>query len=484
MSSSNNSSGNSSGKGKSALDWIARQAGALVTMSDRIWEYAEVGLQETRSAADQARYLRDQGFTVTEGVAGMPTAFVASWGQGRPVIGFLGEYDALPGVSQKVGPVQEALRPGAPGHGCGHNLLGVAALGAAAAVKQEMQAAGIPGTVRYYGCPAEETLVGKVFMVRDGLFEDVDAAITWHPSSVNGVANSSSNAMNSVKFTFYGRTAHAAGDPHHGRSALDAVELMNIGANYLREHIIEKARLHYVITDGGGEPNVVPAHAQVWYYVRAPERHQVEDIYARLTDIARGAALMTGTTFDSRLLAGCYNYLPNLAINRLLQAHLETIGAPQWSEEELAFARKMGESLAPGQKAATLKAMRAPQELFGQIINDTVVPWREGDPPMAGSTDVGDVSWVTPTGQFGTACGVLGQPGHSWQVTACSGSSIGHKGMLYAAKVMALAGLDLLTDPAALAAAREELAAATQEAPYRSPLPAGVQPPLDQLPRH
>jgi len=471
-------------KGKVAVQYIDDNAATLSSLSDRIWELAEVGLQEHKSAAAQEEFLRAEGFAIDSGVAGMPSAFVATWGQGRPVIGFLGEYDALPGISQKPKPTKEPLREGAPGHGCGHNLLGVGALAAAIALKREMAAGGLAGTVRYYGCPAEETLVGKVFMAREGAFGDVDAAITWHPSSLNAAWNSSSNAMNSVKFTFHGRTAHAAGDPHNGRSALDAVELMNIGANYLREHIIEKARLHYVITDGGGEPNVVPAHAEVWYYVRAPERAQVEHIYDWILDIAKGAALMTGTSFDLRMLAACYNYLPSLTINRLMHEHMEALGAPQWTQEELEFARQMGQSFAPGQREAALKAARVPKDVYGQLINETILPWREDEPPMAGSTDVGDVSWVTPTGQFGTACGVLGQPGHSWQVTACSGMSIGHKGMLFAAKAMALAGLDLMTDPAALQAARDEWAAATSEQPYQCPLPAGLQPPLDQLPKH
>ena len=470
--------------GKTALGWIEGNSKALTDLSDRIWAYAEVGLHEVKSARDQADFLREQGFTVEAGVAGMPTAFVASWGSGEPALGFLGEYDALPGITQKPQPTKEEYRAGAAGHGCGHNLLGVGALAAAVALKNEMAAGGIPGTVRYYGCPAEETLVGKVFMARAGLFDDLTAAITWHPTAVNGTWNNSSNAMNSVKFAFHGRTAHAAGDPHNGRSALDGVELMNIGANYLREHVIEKARIHYVITNGGGEPNVVPAQAEVWYYVRAPERPQVEEIYARLLDVAKGAALMTGTTFTHRLLAGCYNYLPSLAINRLLQKHMEELGPVTWSEEELEFARKMNESFAPGQKEAALKAGKAPKELYDQLINDTIVPWREGEPPMAGSTDVGDVSWLVPTGQFSTATGVLGQPGHSWQVTACSGMSIGHKGMLLAAKVMALAGLELATDPAQREAAREEFAAATKDAPYRSPLPADSEPPLDQLAEH
>jgi aminobenzoyl-glutamate utilization protein B len=471
-------------KGSVALNWIEHNSQALTDLSDQIWHLAEVGLQETRSAQAQEEFLAAEGFKVTSGVAGMPSAFVAEWGNGKPVIGFLGEYDALPGISQKPQPTKEPLREGAPGHGCGHNLLGVGALGAAAALKRELESAGIAGTVKYFGCPAEETLVGKVFMARAGLFDDVDAAITWHPGSVNAATNESSNAMNSVKFRFYGRTAHAAGDPHHGRSALDGVELMNVGANYLREHVIEKARLHYVITDGGGEPNVVPAHAEVWYYVRAPERSQVDEIYAWLLEIAEGAAKMTRTTFDVRLLAACYNYLPSLTVNRLLHKYMEEIGPVTWSAEELEFARKMNESFAPGQKEAGLKAAKAPKELYTQLINDTIIPWREGDPPMAGSTDVGDVSWVTPTGQLTTATGVLGQPGHSWQVTACSGMSIGHKGMVFAAKVMAMAGLTLMTDAEQLAAARAEWTAATKDSPYQCPVPADIAPPLDQLKQH
>jgi aminobenzoyl-glutamate utilization protein B len=347
-----------------------------------------------------------------------------------------------------------------------------------------MEAGKIRGTVRYYGCPAEETLVGKVFMVKAGLFADVDAAITWHPSALNAVWNQSSNAMNSVKFTFHGRTAHAAGDPHHGRSALDAVELMNVGANYLREHLIEKARLHYVITDGGGEPNVVPAHAQVWYYVRAPERRQVDEVYERLVNVAKGAVLMTDTAFDLELLVGCYNYLPSRAVNALLQRYMEQVGPNRWTRKELEFAAKMNESFARGQKEATLKALKVPPEVLEQAINDTILPQRDDEPPMAGSTDVGDVSWVTPTGQLGTATGVLGQPGHSWQVAACSGMSIGHKGMLQAAKIMALAGLELMTNPEELKKARDEWTASTKDHTYQCPVPEGTEPPLHQLPKH
>lgn len=464
--------------------WIEGKRAELTALSDRIWEYAEVGLQEHRSAQELEAFARAEGFTVESGVAGMPSAFVASWGQGAPVLAFLGEYDALPGLSQQRSPRRDPLQPGAPGHGCGHNLLGVAALAAACALKERMRAEGLPGTVRYYGCPAEETLVGKVFMVRAGLFSDVDVALDWHPTSLNAVRNHSTTAMNSAKFTFFGRTAHAAGDPQNGRSALDAVELMNIAANYLREHTIEKARLHYVITDGGGEPNVVPGRAQVWYYVRAPERDQVEDIYQRLLNIARGACLMTDTSFELEFLSGCYNYLPNQALNTVLQQHMEAVGPNQWTEAELEFGQELARSFPKVQKEAGLKAMKAPPEVFDQVIHASILPYRDEETSGGGSTDVGDVSWVTPTGRFGVACGVLGQPGHSWQVAAASGMSIGHRGMLMAAKVLASAGLDLVTDPAKIQKAREEWQRRTREHPYRSPLPEGLQPPLHQLPSH
>ncbi len=470
-----------SNPGEAILEWIDRKSGDLIELSDRIWEYAEVGLHETRSARVLEDFLRDEGFEIESGVAGMPTAFKASWGSGRPVIGFLGEYDALPGVSQKTLPVKDPLRPGAPGHGCGHNLLGVGGLAAAAALRHELETRGLGGTVRYYGCPAEETLVGKVFMVKEGLFEDVDAVLDWHPGHINAVGNTTSNAMNSVKFRFYGITSHAASDPQNGRSALDAVELMNTGANYLREHVIDKARIHYVITCGGEEPNVVPAFSEVWYYVRAPERYQVEDIHERIMDIARGAALMTGTTFDAQFLSGCYSCLPNTVFNRILHRSMEEVGAVDWTEEELEFAREISSSFRPRQKEAALKALKAPKETYEQTLHQGVFPFSEDETIHAGSTDVGDVSWVVPTGRIRVACGALGQPGHSWQFAACSGMSIGHKGMLMAAKVLAGAGLELATSPETVAKAKAEWAERTREQPYKSPIPEGVQPPFDQL---
>jgi aminobenzoyl-glutamate utilization protein B len=471
-------------QGDKAVAWIEGHAAELTALSDRLWDFAEVGLQEIKSGAALAEYLRDQGFQVEQGLAGMPSSVVATWGGGGPVIGFLGELDALPGLSQKPVPVKDPVRPGAPGHGCGHNLLALGGLGAACALKAEMEAKGYPGTVKYYGCPAEETLVGKVFMVKAGLFDGVDIVFDWHPGALNMVRNSSSNAMNSVKFTFHGRTAHAAGDPHNGRSALDGVELMNIGANYLREHIIEKARLHYVITDGGGEPNVVPAHASVWYYVRAPERKQVEEIYGRLLDIAQGAALMTGTTYDVRFLAGCYNVLPNTPLNKLLHEVMTEVGPSKWSDEELAFARKVAESFQPGQKEASLKAMKAPKETYAQTLHESIMPWSDEETVGAGSTDSADVSWVVPSGRFAAATAVIGQPGHSWQYAACSGMSIGHKGMLQAAKVLAKAGLRALLDAELRDAAWADFKQRIGDNPYKSPIPEGIEPPLDQLPKH
>ena len=467
-----------------ALAWIDAHQAELTALSDELWGYAEVGLQEIKSGTALANYLRTKGFHIDMGVAGMPSAFVATWGTGKPVVGFLGELDALPGLSQKPIPTKDPVVAGAPGHGCGHNLLALGGLAAACAAKAELEASGKPGTVKYYGCPAEETLVGKVFMVKAGLFDGVDAVLDWHPAAMNMVRNSSSNAMNSVKFTFHGRTAHAAGDPHNGRSALDGVELMNVAANYLREHVIEKARIHYVITDGGGEPNVVPAHAQVWYYVRAPERKQVEEIYAWLLEIAQGAAMMTRTTFDVRFLAGCYNVLPNTVINKTLHESMVEIGPNTWTPQEIEFGRKMAESFAPGQKEATLKSMKAPKEILDQILHESVMPWTDEESGGAGSTDVADISWVVPTGRISVATGVLGQPGHSWQIAACAGMSIGHKGMLMAGKVLATGGLKLFEDAELRAAAHAEFVERTKDNPYQTPIPEGVEPPLDQLPKH
>jgi len=462
------------------VSWVDGHRDELARLSDAIWRLAEVGLREYESARLQEQYLESKGFSIESGVAKMPTAFVASWGSGRPVIAFLGEYDALPHLSQKPVPEPSPLVAGGPGHGCGHNLLGVAAVGSAVALKEELLARGLPGTVRYYGCPAEESASGKVYMVHHGLFDDVDAAITWHPGAFNAVGMKSSLAVINVVFRFSGRTAHAAADPHHGRSALDGVELMNIGANYLREHIIEKARMHYVITDGGGEPNVVPAHAAAWYYVRAPEREQVEEVFARLSDVARGAALMTGTEVEIDVLGGSHNLMPNRTLAELAHRKLTGLDPSTYTEEELDFGRKIQAGLPSGQREAMLRAMRSPAEMMDQVFHEGITPFSGDETPFPASTDVGNVSWVTPTVSMGAATGPLGQPGHSWQVVAASGCSVGHKGMFLAAKAMALTGLELVEKPGVLAKAREEWTERRKGRPYRSPLPEGMDSPRDQ----
>lgn len=468
---------------QTVLTWIDQNKSELVELSDAIWDYAEAGFQESQSADAQIAILEKYGFTVEKGVAGMPTAFVASYGSGHPVIGLLGEYDALPGLSQKVQHEKEAARPGAPGHGCGHNLLGVSAVGGAIATKMAMEQQGIQGTVRYYGCPAEELLAGKVYMVREGLFNDVDISIAWHPFAVNAVSADSSQAMNSVVFNFHGRTSHAAGDPENGRSALDAVELMNVGANYLREHVPTDVRMHYVITDGGGEPNVVPGHAKVWYYVRAPRREQVEEVYERLKKVAEGAALMTETTFDITFLTGCYNTIQNDVIAEVLHESLQEVGAPQWDEADQEFAKKIVASYEPGHYDKSVARFKARHgvDLAGKHLNDVIVYDKDKTRVSAGSTDVGDVSFVVPNAQFNVACSVIGTPGHSWQFCASSGMSIGHKGMLVAAKVFALASLRFLADADLIEQAKAAFAEDVKDSPYVSPLPADLQPPLDAI---
>lgn len=414
------------------------------------------------------------------GVGGVPTAFIAEWGHGRPFIGYLGEYDALSGVSQELSSDRKPRVTGAPGHGCGHNVLGAGALGAALALKHALEETKMAGTVRYYGCPAEELLAGKVYMARAGVFDDLDVAITWHGGSTNTVRLGSGNAMNSAKFGFHGKTAHAAGDPHNGRSALDAVELMNVGANYLREHVINNARIHYVITEGGGQPNVVPAEAEVWYFVRAPHRNQVEEVYGRLIDVAKGAALMTGTTFDINFLTGCYEVLLNESLADVMWRSLQVVGAPKFDEKDLQFAKKLAESF----DAANMEQMaRNPdfKDLKGQVLNTTLVPPAGKGRAGGGSTDVGDVSWIVPTVQMSAATVPLGCPGHSWQNCASSGSSIGNKAMLVAAKTMALCGLDLVTHPEEIKKAKAEFDEKTKDQPYECPFPKGRELPLNEF---
>jgi len=454
----------------------------LAYLAKEIWNHPEIGLQETFAANLLSTELEQAGFRVERGVGQMPTAFVASWGEGKPVIGILGEYDALPGLSQQVATTVDALVKGGPGHGCGHNLFGTASFGAALALKEVMITQKIPGTIRFYGCPAEETLVGKTFMAKAGVFDDLDAALAWHPGDTNMVWHSSSLAMNSFKVNFYGVAAHGAAAPHLGRSALDGVMLMDIGVNYLREHIIQEARIHSVITSGGQAPNVVPAYAQVWYFVRAPSRAQVDEIYSRVLDIAKGAALMSGTTYDIDFVTGCYEMLPNQVISDLMYEKMRELGDMSFTDQESAFAAELQKSYPAGsldygyamlEKTTNDKLSKAElaNPLWTRVIRHSLT-----SPVMPGSTEVADVSQITPTSQLTSCCWPFGAPGHSWQITASSGSQIGFQGMLYAAKALALTALDLMTKPDVLQAAKAEFAASTAGRKYVSPLPDGTVP--------
>jgi len=466
---------------KFALEWIEGNKERVIEICDKIWEYAELGLIEYKSSKLLADELEKHGFEVKRGVAGMPTAFVATWGEGEPVIGIMGEYDALPGLSQKKVPRPEPLEPGKPGHGCGHNIHGTSGAAAAIAVKKAMEKYGLKGTIRFYGCPAEENFSGKVFMVRDGLFNDVDAVISHHPSTMNEVSLISSLAVNSAKFHFYGRASHAGASPEHGRSALDAIELMNIGVNYLREHIIQDARIHYIIEKGGDQPNIVPAYARSWYYVRAPERDELEEIYNWILDIAKGAAMMTRTKLEVELIEGCYNLIPNRTMAELIVKNMREIGTPKYSQEDLEFAKEIAKTIPREMKIAQLKKSKRPgwERLIDKLIDDEVPdPWGEGE-VMHGSTDVADVSWQAPTVEFNTAAWVLGTPAHSWQAVAQSGTSLGHKSAVFAAKVMAATIIDLLTNEQLLAKAKEEHKQRLGGKQYKPPIPPDHKPPLD-----
>ena len=461
-------------------EWLEERQGRFITISDEIWANPELGMAEYKACALQANDMELDGFTVHRNVGDLPTAFMAEYsqGEGGPVIGFLGEYDALPGLSQESGDIQQPLVQGGAGHGCGHNLLGTASLAAASVVKAWLQHTGTAATVRYYGSPAEETSDGKVFMARGGAFDDLDMALSWHPGSKNTVSGGSSLAMNNITFRFKGRTAHAAANPETGRSALDAVELMNIGVNFLREHMPEKARIHYVITNGGGAPNVVPDDAEVWYFIRSPWRREVEELTDRVRKIAEGAALMTETVMEEHFTSGTYNLLYNDVIGDHMMEVLEALGPIEFTDEEYAFAKTIADGFPRDLRAHLLSKAKLPAELIDQGLSGEVWPMRDRDDVGSGSTDVSDVSWITPTGQITTATWALGIPGHSWAVTATGAMSIGHKGMLHAAKAMAITAADFILDPAMLKAAQDEFAASTEGRPYQCPIPAHVPPPV------
>ena len=459
-------------------EWLEERQGRFIGMADQIWETPELALAEHFACGLQAEDLAADGFTITRNIGDLPTAFMAEWtqGEGGPIIGFLGEYDALPGLSQKNQDTQDPIVVDGPGHGCGHNLLGTAALAAASVLKAWLQHTGTAATVRYYGCPAEETCEGKVFMARAGAFADLDAAITWHPGSTTTVWAGSSLAVNNVKFRFHGRTAHAAANPETGRSALDAVELMNIGVNYLREHTIDAARMHYVITHGGGAPNVVPDDCEVWYFIRSPERYQVEELTERVRKVAQGAALMTETTLEENFVSGAYNMLSNGVMSDHMMKVLDELGPIAFADEEVAYGKTVAGAFPVELRTFLLEQEHVPAGLLDSGLLGEPRPISDRDKVMPGSTDVADVSWITPTAQITSTTWALGIPGHSWAVTATGAMTIGHKGMLHAAKAMAITGADLIQDPGLLQRARDEFAESTKGRPYQCPIPPHVSP--------
>ena len=444
---------------RAAIHSIDRHAADLAGISDRIWAYAETALRETRSAAVLADYAEQQGFTVERGVAGMPTAFVATYGSGAPVIGVMGEYDALPGVSQKASPVQEPLAAGAAGHGCGHNMFGAASLGAAIAIKEQIAAGKLKGTVRFFGTPAEEDVGGKVYMARDGLFDGVDAVLAWHPSDETQADMVSSQAMVSLIVEFEGDTAHAASDPWNGRSAVDAAELFTHGINMMREHVKPTSRMHYVILAGGDVPNVVPAYAKVSLWLRDWKREEVEGLLARTRKVAEGAATMTETTVKVTVDGGSWDMLVNETGARLLHANLLLLGPVRYTNEELAFAKQI-------QKATGVPEVG---------MHEGVKPL-EGQVAEGGSTDVADISWIAPTLHVSVATAPVDAPWHAWPVVATGGMSIGHKGMLRASKVLAATMVDLYEQPRALAAVQAEFKAKKGNTAYKAYVPDGPPP--------
>jgi len=464
-----------------AIDYIEEKRDVIIGVAKDIWEYAELALHEERSSRRLAGALADEGFDVELGVAGMPTAFVATWGSGDPVIGFLGEYDALGGLSQKAVPVREELKAGAPGHGCGHNLLGAGSFGAAIGLKAQLEAEDLPGTIKYFGCPAEENLSGKTFMAREGIFDGCDACLDWHPDQINRPNTGSTLANNAANFIFHGRSAHAAGDPYNGRSALDAVQLLNMGVEFLREHMPPRTRVHYVITDGGSQPNVVPSIARVWYLVRGENREAVDELWDRVMKCVSGAAEMTETTYEVQMIKAIHNVLQNGPLTDVLFEAFERVGPPEFGPEERAFAEEISRTIPASQRQGAMEGNQVPEEFRDRLLCDVVLPRAPKDDEPGGSTDVGDVSWCCPTARLRVACNVYGTPGHSWQYAAQAGMGIGHAGMLTAAKVEAEAAYELITNAELLERVKTDFQEKTGGKSYVSALPPDLQPAFHQF---
>ena len=424
-----------------AVAGVNSQSQQIIGLADSIWGFAEVGYQETRSSEALQQYLREQGFAVTAGTADIPTAFVAEFGSGKPEIAVLAEFDALPGLSQAAKPEREPLQAGGAGHACGHHMFGAASTGAGVALARWLKSNGRRGTIKVVGTPAEEGGSGKVYLARAGVFEDTDIVLHWHPGDNNNASASSSNSNKSGRFRFYGQAAHAASAPDRGRSALDGVESMNYMVNLMREHVPDDARIHYVITHGGDAPNIVPEFAEVYYYVRHPKAERVKTLFERVVRAAEGAAQGTGTRMDYEVMHGNYPVLPNEALGRMVHKKMSQLGGFDYTSDERRFATTIRKTLS--QPALPLGSQRNVQPF---VIGHTM-----------GSTDVGDVSWLVPTVGFSTATWVPGTPAHSWQAVAAGGMSIGHKGTLLAARVLAAAGQELFTNPELRSKAKAEL---------------------------
>jgi aminobenzoyl-glutamate utilization protein B len=446
---------------QSAAATIDQTSAEMTALSDKVWAYAETALKETQSSKALADFAEANGFRVTRNVAGMPTAFVAEYGSGKPVIGIMGEYDALPGISQKAQPTKDPLVAGAPGHGCGHNLFGVGSLGAAIAIKDLIAAGKLQGTIRFFGTPAEESVGGKIYMLREGLFRDVDTMLAWHPGDETQSDTQSTQAIVDVIVEFHGRAAHAAFDPWNGKSAVDGLEIFTHAVNMMREHIRPSSRLHYAILDGGKVPNVVPDYAKLWIWARDTNRDEVDRLLGRLRQIAQGAALAADVESTLTVQGGDWNMLVNMTGQRAAWENMNWLGSIAYSEEEQAYAKTIQRETQVAQKglAGTLKPFNA-----------------NPGPPDGGSTDVADVSWNIPTIHISVTTAPLAAPWHAWPVVACGAMSIGHKGMIYASKALAATMVDLYRDPQLLQTVKQEFAKKTEGITYKAYIPEGPPP--------
>lgn len=476
-------------KKKKSLDYIIEKKSLITNVSDNIWEVAETAFREFKSVDYICDALESEGFEVEKNIGGIETAFKGRFGKGYPIIGILGEFDALYGLSQ-VGNLfnKEAITENGNGHGCGHNLLGAGSLAAVLGIKKYLKDTKKSGTVIYYGCPGEEGGSGKTFMAREGVFDELDIALTWHPMTMNISAAISSLANYQISYKFKGISSHAAANPQDGRSALDAVELLNVGVQFLREHIIQDARIHYAITNtGGNSPNVVQPNAEVIYLIRAPKTKQVEKIYERVNDIAKGAALMTGTTVERNFIKAASNLIPNDVLGKMLDKNLNSVPLPKYNDEEINFAKKIMESNGVQQNAmidmeeivANIPDLDKRELIFNKLeepILNFVLPYYKSEKAMSGSTDVGDVSWICPTAQIMTATWANKTAAHSWQAVAQGKSSLAHKSLIYAGQVIASTAIDLINDTKKIEEAKKELKLRLGNESYSCPIPEGVKP--------